>query len=241
MSITTTSTDPAVGKTLDDDLPDGDGDLVAPLLPVLAGRRIVALTGAGCSTESGIPDYRSNGRNGPRNPIQHDAFLRREEVRRRYWARATLGWARFSNRGAQRRPPRAGVARRGRARRRRHHPERRSPAPARRQPPRRRAARRAVGRPLSALRRAEEAGRTAAAPVAGEPRLAGAGRRRPARRRFRSSRRPGGRFPRGRCASCGGDLKPDVVFFGGSVPARTLAAAWELFAAGQVLLVIGSS
>ena len=43
------------------------------------------------------------------------------------------------------------------------------------------------------------------------------------------------------CASCGGDLKPDVVFFGGSVAAPTLAAAWELFAAGEVLLVVGSS
>src|SRR6202012_1928485 len=35
-------------------------------------------------------------RTGPRNPIQHDAFLRRAEVRRRYWARATIGWVRFS-------------------------------------------------------------------------------------------------------------------------------------------------
>jgi NAD-dependent deacetylase sirtuin 4 len=43
------------------------------------------------------------------------------------------------------------------------------------------------------------------------------------------------------CAACGGYLKPDVVFFGGSVPAPTLAAAWDLFAVGEVLLVIGSS
>jgi len=74
-------------------LPD---DGLAPLLDVLSGRRFVALTGAGCSTESGIPDYRGGGRPGPRNPIQHDAFMRRPDVRRRYWARATLGWARFS-------------------------------------------------------------------------------------------------------------------------------------------------
>ncbi|HEY5088730.1 MAG TPA: Sir2 family NAD-dependent protein deacetylase, partial [Polyangia bacterium] len=70
-------------------------ELVAPLCDLLVGRRFVALTGAGCSTESGIPDYRGGGRTGPRNPIQHDAFLRRPEVRQRYWARATLGWARF--------------------------------------------------------------------------------------------------------------------------------------------------
>ena len=75
--------------------PFPDDDL-APLVDLLAGRRFVALTGAGCSTESGIPDYRGGGRTGPRNPIQHDAFMRGADVRRRYWARATLGWARFS-------------------------------------------------------------------------------------------------------------------------------------------------
>jgi NAD-dependent deacetylase len=74
-------------------LPDDD---LTPLVDLLAGRRFVALTGAGCSTESGIPDYRGGGRTGPRNPIQHDAFMRRADVRRRYWARAALGWERFS-------------------------------------------------------------------------------------------------------------------------------------------------
>jgi len=68
---------------------------VTALVELLAGRRVVALTGAGCSTESGIPDYRGQGRSPSRTPIQHDAFLRRAEVRRRYWARATVGWSRF--------------------------------------------------------------------------------------------------------------------------------------------------
>src|SRR4029453_1906681 len=76
-----------------------DDDDLAPLVDLLRGRRFVALTGAGCSTESGIPDYRGGGRTGPRNPIQHDAFMKRPEVRRRYWARATIGWQRF--RGAR--------------------------------------------------------------------------------------------------------------------------------------------
>src|SRR5262245_56979415 len=75
---------------------DVSGEDLSPVLGLLAGRRFVALTGAGCSTESGIPDYRGGGRTGPQNPIQHDGFLRRADVRRRYWARATLGWARFS-------------------------------------------------------------------------------------------------------------------------------------------------
>jgi NAD+-dependent protein deacetylase sirtuin 4 len=43
------------------------------------------------------------------------------------------------------------------------------------------------------------------------------------------------------CRSCGGTLKPDVVFFGGTVAEPTLSAAWELLGAGAALLVIGSS
>ena len=43
------------------------------------------------------------------------------------------------------------------------------------------------------------------------------------------------------CRRCGGTLKPDVVFFGGSVAERTLATAWELFDEAGALLVVGSS
>lgn len=61
---------------------------------LLRGRRVVALTGAGCSTESGIPDYRSPGRP-QRAPLQHRDFLRFEATRARYWARSAVGWPRF--------------------------------------------------------------------------------------------------------------------------------------------------
>ena len=43
------------------------------------------------------------------------------------------------------------------------------------------------------------------------------------------------------CEACGGVLMPDVVFFGGSVPSPTLAAAWAAFDRAEVLLVVGSS
>jgi NAD+-dependent protein deacetylase sirtuin 4 len=43
------------------------------------------------------------------------------------------------------------------------------------------------------------------------------------------------------CDPCGGELKPNVVFFGGNVPESTLAAAWELFDRAEALLVVGSS
>jgi NAD-dependent SIR2 family protein deacetylase len=43
------------------------------------------------------------------------------------------------------------------------------------------------------------------------------------------------------CERCGGILKPDVVFFGESVPAETLERSWSLYETGDVLLVLGSS
>ena len=63
---------------------------------VTKSRRLVVLTGAGCSTESGIPDYRSPGGAWTRHkPIQYSAFVRSAEVRRLYWARSYRGWPRF--------------------------------------------------------------------------------------------------------------------------------------------------
>ena len=65
---------------------------------VNAARRLVVLTGAGCSTESGIPDYRSPG--GPwtrHKPIYYSEFVRSASVRQFYWARSFRGWPRFAS------------------------------------------------------------------------------------------------------------------------------------------------
>lgn len=68
----------------------------AELVNLLRGRRFVLLTGAGCSTESGIPDYRGpESIKKPRNPILYQEFVGSEEARSRYWARSSVGWPRF--------------------------------------------------------------------------------------------------------------------------------------------------
>jgi len=61
-------------------------------------RRLFVLTGAGCSTESGIPDYRdTEGQWKQKKPVQFQDFVHSEPMRQRYWARSLLGWKHFSN------------------------------------------------------------------------------------------------------------------------------------------------
>ena len=216
------------------------------LADLLRSRRWTALTGAGISTDSGIPDYRGADAR-PASPIQYDDFLRFETVRRRYWARSLLGFRSF---GSAR--PNAGhralaaLAQRGLAT--------------------------VITQNVDGLHQA--AGSASVIDLHGRidrVRCLACGELSP---RSRLQRRlehanPGleGEVAAGRaelddarlrpdgdavverwsdfvvlhCERCGGLLKPDVVFFGESVPPARVAQAYAAVDAAEVLLVAGSS
>lgn len=217
------------------------------LAELLRGRRLAVLTGAGCSTESGIPDYRGPASAGRlRTPIQDRDFLRRPEVRRRYWARSLLGWPRFSS--AQPNAAHAALARLEQQGvvegvitqnvDRLHHA-----AGSRRVIELHGALAEVVCLECGVRERRE---RLQPRLEALNPGLCGA------LVQAQLELRPDGdaelreeavaAFQVPACEACGdGVLKPDVVFFGGFVPAPTVEAAYALVERSEALLVAGTS
>lgn len=221
-----------------------DLDTLRPVADLLRGRRVVVLAGAGCSTESGIPDYRGPDAK-PRTPIQFQEFMRGEAARVRYWARSAVGWPRFSS--ARPNATHFALARLEEAGAVRgiitqnvdglHQAA---------------GSRRVVELhgSLAAVRCMEcgEAGRRddfqarlldmnaewARALRSGDVQAAPDGDAELPAWAMESFRVPA-------CEGCGGVIKPDVVFFGENVPAARVQEAWSLFEEGEVLLVVGSS
>jgi len=87
---------PVAGSTVARELLDAPLEAeVQQAVELLRGRTVAVLTGAGVSTDSGIPDYRGEG--APvRTPMTFDHFIADENGRRRYWAGSHLGWRHFS-------------------------------------------------------------------------------------------------------------------------------------------------
>jgi len=204
--------------------------------------RLFVLTGAGCSTDSGIPDYRDlAGEWKRRQPITFQDFVGHEHSRKRYWARSLAGFRRI--RGA--RPNDAhyaladleqsgGIAL-------------------------------LVTQNVDGLHQA--AGSQAVIDLHGRidtVRCLGCNqrsarerlqldleRRNPAFAELAAAEAPDGdadlehgafdTFDIPACETCGGLLKPDVVFFGEGVPAARVERAMAALTAADAMLVVGSS
>ena len=208
---------------------------------LLRGRSWVALTGAGMSTDSGIPDYR-----GPTSiratPMQYNEFLGSADAQRRYWARSYLGWRRIGraepNPGHRALADLEAVGLTG-----------------------------VITQNVDGLHSAAGSSRVInlhgdiASVVCLE--CGDRSERSELQRRLQAANpklgerhtlehaelRPDGdavvqdwrQFRLVGCAHCGGPLKPDVVFFGESVPKPRVEAAYALLERGEVLVVLGSS
>lgn len=86
---------PTLSWTPSADLPPGTTDL-GPVADAIGTGGVLVLSGAGISTESGIPDYRGEGGSLSRHtPMTYQDFTASAQARRRYWARSHLGWRTF--------------------------------------------------------------------------------------------------------------------------------------------------
>ena len=204
--------------------------------------RLFVLTGAGCSTDSGIPDYRDADGGWKRaQPVQFRAFMDELGTRKRYWARSLVGWRRI----ARARPndahrALAALERQGRV---------------------------GVLVTQNVDRLHQAAGSSKVVDLHGRldlVRCMGCERRLPREELQQEllSRNPDWidldaraapdgdadlegldftRFEVPGCAACGGVLKPDVVFYGESVPKERVATAMQGVHDADAMLVVGTS
>ena len=216
--------------------------MIDRLCELVRGKTVVALTGAGLSTESGIPDYRSpEALAKPRRPIHGPEFARSEAVRRRYWARSALGWERM--RSAQPNEGHRALAALERSGVVVHVITQNVD----------RLHRKAGSRSVTELHGAlAEVGCLACGAVEERDELqARILEMNPGWSPDDAATAPDGDadlspdrvdcFLVPACARCGGVLKPRVVFFGDSVPRPVVDAAFRATDAADVLLVVGSS
>lgn len=70
-------------------------EAISEAADIVGSRKVAFITGAGISTDSGIPDYRGAGAP-KRSPMDITAFLENEEARKRYWAGGHAGWSAFA-------------------------------------------------------------------------------------------------------------------------------------------------
>ena len=209
---------------------------------IRSAERMAVITGAGCSTPSGIGDYRdANGDWKRPQPVQHHDFVTSERWRRRYWARSLLGYPEFKK-------ARPNVAHQTLAKWE------------------------TSGKVNGLItqnvdRLHQRAGHDAVIDLHGrldEVVCLECGASVPrddlqSRLERQNSTIVGTRFERApdgdadfepedlggiqvpSCAQCGGVLKPNVVFYGAAVPRETVTAAYEIIEQADAVLVVGSS
>jgi len=217
------------------------GRVIGMMTELFRGGGVVILSGAGLSTESGIPDYRGPSGLARRvQPMTYQAFTGSAAARQRYWARSHLGWRHIT--GAA---PNAGHL--AVAELEQHG-----------------LLRGIITQNVDGLHQA--AGARAVTELHGSlhrvvclscwrrsPRLALDERLRTANPAWSElagaavnpdgdvALEETGGFAIVDCEQCGGVLKPDVVFFGENVPKTRVAACYDLVAGAGALVVLGSS